>query len=395
MSGSVRVNGSLRAFASARVRIVVLAPNSPYFPYYDVVFVGGGLAALLLVRELGPDLPGRVAVVDPTLPSERPTIHWSYWSREWTPYDAFAVGEWRRARTADRPAEPIAPYILRLVRSKEVLAHLSEGLGSLPVEWIRATVLSVAGRDDGRYEVATDSAGTLLAGWVFDSACDVVPVFPSPRRPRALVSGTGIRVRADRPVFDAGIATLLDPLDDDRSFAYMLPLGPEEALLESASFGAEPQEEDGAPLLRYLRSKHPKAGFEVSHAEYGEIPLGFAPVRTAGPGHILLGNKRGLVKPSAGYGVVRIARETARLACLWRRGSPLPPSRRARPWWRLIDTGFLQLAARDPRSPLELVRRVMSEVPISLSLGFIDEELPLRQLVNIVRAASPVVASKR
>lgn len=58
---------------------------------YDVVFVGGGLVAMLLMRELGSALPERVAVIDPAL--KRPTVHWS---RERTPYDELTVGAWRQ-----------------------------------------------------------------------------------------------------------------------------------------------------------------------------------------------------------------------------------------------------------------------------------------------------------
>lgn len=57
-----------------------------------MVFVGDGLAAMLLLRELRGSLPGRVAVVDPRLPQERPTIHRSYWSRQPTPYEGLSVG---------------------------------------------------------------------------------------------------------------------------------------------------------------------------------------------------------------------------------------------------------------------------------------------------------------
>jgi lycopene beta-cyclase len=194
-------------------------------------------------------------------------------------------------------------------------------------------------------------------------------------------------------VYPRSSQPLLDPLDD-RSFAYLLPLGAAEALLESASFGPVPQEADEAPLLRYLRTRYPEAGFDVGPAEYGVIPLGFAPSRTTGPRHILLGTKRGLVKPSAGYGVVRIAKEAEHLARLWRQRLPLPPSRRVPRWWGLLDTGFLQLAARDPRLPLKLLRRVMGDMPLSLSLRFIDEELPLRQLASIMKLASPIVLRK-
>lgn len=78
---------------------------------------------------------------------------------------------------ADRAPESIAPFTLRLVRSSDVYAHLE----SVPLEWIRTSARSIARRGDGLYEIATD-AGTVRARWVFDSACDVAPVFPSPRR---------------------------------------------------------------------------------------------------------------------------------------------------------------------------------------------------------------------
>ena len=351
---------------------------------YEAIFVGGGLAAMLLLRELGSALSGRVAVIDPCPPPERPTVHWSYWSRVPTLYDRFAVGSWRKARVAQMQAEPIAPYTLRLVRSSDVFANIAEEPRTAPVEWLRASAHSVERREDGTYEVDTD-AGAVRAGWVFDSVPDIEPAFPSPHRPRAVLSGTGVRVTADRPVFD--------PLDE-RTFAYLLPLSPDEALLKSATFDSAIQKEDETSLLRYLRSRYPGATFAVTYAEHGRIPLGFAPSQTAGPRHVLLGTKRGLVKPSAGYGVVRMALESKRLAGLWKQGRPLPPSQRTSLRWRLLDVGFLQLAAHDPRRPLALLRNVMHAVPLVQSLRLIDEELPPRQLAAVFWSALPAVLGK-
>jgi lycopene beta-cyclase len=359
---------------------------------YEAIFVGGGLAAMLLLRELGSAVSGRVAVLDPCPPPERPTVHWSYWSRVPTLYDRFAVGSWQKARVAQMPAEPIAPYTLRLVRSTDVFSHIAQEPKTAPVEWLRASARSVERREDGTYEVDTD-VGTVRAGWVFDSVLDIEPAFPSPHRPRAVLSGTGVRVTADRPVFDAEAAILFDPLDE-RSFAYLLPLSPEDALLESATFDSAVQKKDEIPLLLYLRSRYPGATFAVTHAEHGHIPLGFAPSQTAGPRHVLLGTKRGLVKPSAGYGVARMALESKRLAGLWKQGRPLPPSQRSSLWWWFLDAGFLQLAANDPRRPLALLRNVMHAIPLVQSLRFIDEELPPLQLAAIFRSALPAVLGK-
>ncbi|MGF1470400.1 MAG: lycopene cyclase family protein [Rubrobacteraceae bacterium] len=360
-------------------------------PRYDVVFVGGGLAAVLLLRELRSALSGRVAIVDPSPPLEQPPVHWSYWSDGHTLYERFAIGTWRQARVADLAPEPIAPFVLRLVRSTDVFE--AELLRSGPAEWLKTTARSVTRWADDLYEISTDT-GTIYAHWVFDSACEIDPVFPSKEQPQAVLSGTGIRVRADRPVFDAKTATLLDPLDEC-SFAYLLPLSSEEALLESATFDSVARDTDRTPLLGYLRALHPEASFDVSHEESGTIPLGFPPSQTSGPQHILIGTKRGLVKPSAGYGIVRIAEESQYLARLWREGRPLPPSRRASWQWRLLDRGFLRLAAQNSRLPLALVHRVMRSVPLAGSLRFIDEEISPRHLMAVVRSALPIVLGKR
>lgn len=340
---------------------------------------------MLLLSELRFVLPERVAVIEPSPPLERPSVHWSYWSREQTLYDRFAIGVWRRARVGDAPPEPITPFVLRLVRSTDVFAHIAALLADTPIDWLRTSAREISRRNDDLYEISTD-AGTVHARWVFDSVCDIAPTFPSQGEPRGVLSGTGLRVTADRPVFDAATATLFDPLDE-QSFAYLLPLSPIEALLESASFGSDARREDRRPLLQYLQARHPKAHFTVTQAEWGAIPLGFAPPRTAGPRHILIGAKRGLVKPSAGYGVVRIARESEHLSRLWREDPLLPTGWRA-PWrWRLLDKGFLLLAAQDPRLPMALLRRVMNAVPLEESLRFIDEELPPRKMAAFLPSA--------
>jgi lycopene beta-cyclase len=107
-----------------------------------------------------------------------------------------------------------------------------------------------------------------------------------------------------------------------------------------------------------------------------------------------MGTKRGLVKPSAGYGVVRIAKESEHLARLWRQRRPLPPSQRSSWRWRLLDKGFLELAANDPRRPLTLLHRVMHAVPLVQSLRLIDEELLLRELAALLPSALPTVLRK-
>src|SRR5918994_2010976 len=110
---------------------------------------------------------------------------------------------------------------MRLVYSADVFAHIGTLLNETPLNWLHTTARSIARRDDERYEIVTD-AGTIHASWVFDSAPEVFPTFPSPQAPQALVSGTGICLKAAPALFDSKTATLFDPLDEE-SFAYLLP----------------------------------------------------------------------------------------------------------------------------------------------------------------------------
>ena len=111
-------------------------------------------------------------------------------------------------------------------------------------------------RADGLYEVET-TVGAVRASWVVDSACGVEPTFPSPRCPRAVLSGTGLRVEASGPTFDEDVATLFDPLDE-RSFAYLLPLSPTEALRHHEERVAELEKNRDA-LLSSMMSMAPEA----------------------------------------------------------------------------------------------------------------------------------------
>ena len=70
-----------------------------------MAFLGGGLSATLLLNGLRTPFPRRVVVFDPWPTLERPPVHWSYWSREQTLYDRFAVGTWFRARGITQGAD--------------------------------------------------------------------------------------------------------------------------------------------------------------------------------------------------------------------------------------------------------------------------------------------------
>lgn len=363
---------------------------------YDMIFAGGGLSALMLLRALlesGARLPERIALLDRRFGQDRESVHWSYWSESPSYYDRYALGSWRQAHIGNLAPQPIAPYTHRLVRSSDVLAGLEAALPAA-VERLPLEVSSITLLADGRYGVRAGQE-TYTADWVFDSIPCISPLFPS-GQPQALLSGTGIICRSGNAVFSPAVATLFDPLPSG-GFAYVLPLSQNEALVESAYFSSAAQPADYDELLAYLgrRTDTTAAGttrLRITHQEHGVIPLGLAPETTSGPRHILLGAKRGLIKPSAGYGILRIERESARLAALWGQGRELPVRRPHRQPWHMMDQAFLRIACSDPGAAQSLMRQCMEQLSLRDALLFLDERLSPLKMARLMTRCYHLVA---
>lgn len=359
--------------------------------HFDIICIGGRLATLLLLKELKPNLGGRtVCVIEPQHSKDRPTSHWSYWSSEPTYFDDFSLGTWQQVQIGKRATQHLKPYALRVVRSNDVLAELTKHLKDSRIVLLRDKAQPVT-FDGSTYKVQTTNS-RLTADWVFDSAAGIEPVFPVISEPKAVLSGNGLVVSSNRPVFDSKTATLFERLPATAGFAYVLPFSSTKALVETAIFGSQKATDTTDVLKSYLKNKWPGVTFSTQHSEYGVIPLGFPPSTTTGPHHILIGTKRGLVKPSAGYGIMNIWRESKELGSLWSQRHVLPPTHKQESAWKFMDKTFLKLAATNPPAAIELIESTMSKLPVSKCLALLDESLsPLERTAFMTRMLPRVV----
>lgn len=165
-------------------------------------------------------------------------------------------------------------------------------------------------------------------------------------------------------------------------------------LVESAHFlSSDTVKPDEPQLLAYLRNRYSGARITVTHREHGVIPLGFAPSVSLGQRHILLGTKRGLVKPSAGYGILSIESSASQLAKLWSSHLPLPPTRQYRQPWRFMDSTFLRMLNDNPAAAQSLMQASMDRLSLRDSLHMLDEELPLPKLSAFMMSCLPSVTA--
>jgi lycopene beta-cyclase len=119
----------------------------------------------------------------------------------------------------------------------------------------------------------------------------------------------GWKIKVKKPVFNPKEATLMDFTLDQKhgtTFMYMLPTTPLEALVEYTLFSPEvlEREEYEVELRKYIGEKLEIDSFEITHEEFGIIPMSLARFdRSVGAEKriINLGTAGGFTKASTGY----------------------------------------------------------------------------------------------
>jgi lycopene beta-cyclase len=362
----------------------------------DVLVLGTGAAGLALAARLacgtGSPTAGhrRVVLVD-AHPDPLAGRAWAYWSARRTLLDAAVDHEWRRLAvvTAGRRLELDAdPYRYRLVRG-EALRALVDGLlaGRPDVTRLTGAVHRV---DDGP-DAATVRVGDVQvrARWVLDSR---PPPPPHPREVRLRFLGR--EIAAAGAGFDPGCATFMDfraRAAGEVRFCYVLPTGPDRALVEIASFVSGPAARhdlaDG--LDRYLELVCGSASWQLLRQEAGDLPLRVGTPRRAGRRVLRVGTAGGMLKPSTGYAFDRIVRDAdAVVTSLDRFGHPwaLPRRRRRHTW---LDDVLLRVVAADPEAIEPAFARMFARNPMPRVLRFLDEDSRLPEELRLVRSLPP------
>jgi lycopene beta-cyclase len=241
------------------------------------------------------------------------------------------------------------------------------------------------------------------ARWVFDSR----PLGSLPAaRTTLLQHFHGWFVRTGRPVFDPARAEFMDLRTPQPakglSFGYVLPTGPDQALVEYTEFSPAVLSRDAydKALDHYTGDVLGLGDFEVTGTETGVIPMtdaGFA--RRTGASVFRIGAAGGATRPSTGYTFAGVQRQTAAVAAALRQGRrpvpPLPHSARA----RAMDAVLLHALDSGLVDGAEFFSHLFTRIPMTRLLRFLDggtrlhEELAIglrTPVLPMLRAAAEV-----
>lgn len=370
----------------------------------DIVIVGGGCAGLSLAAQLG--LGGRartrrVLVLEPRREYTRDRT-WCYWpvephlfadavSDRWSRWELLAPG-----RRVERGAARL-PYVqlpgdafYRAARARLAAAGIELHLG-----------VHVDRLDDrGDHVLVDSSAGTVRASLVFDSRPGAPP---DPRELTLLQHFVGWELRAPRPVFTPGLATLMDFTPSQRGglhFFYVLPYAADRALVEATYFTPAllPDDAYDAAIRGYLRERFGLEDFEILMRERGVIPMTTAPAAPRQSPRIYnLGLRGGVAKASTGYAFLAIQRTTRDLARRLRDAPPGALIEPPEPRGALavaMDRVFLSQIARYPERAPDLFLDLFEKLPPELLIRFLSDQATPVEAMRVM-ASTPLAAMTR
>ena len=350
-----------------------MACNFTALSVRPIVILGAGLSGLSLADALldaGVERP--LVLIDRRRSWDRDRT-WCTWLTGPLRFGELADHRWWAWRTCRGDREVVArtnrhPY-LHLDSRRVYDAALTRLDAARQVE-IRVGERVTAVDASGAWPAVTTVRETFEADVVIDAMGPRSPLLAS--RPVGEVELSqrflGWEVEVDTPVFDPGIATLMDfrpggDEDDGLQFIYTLPFSSTRALVEHTSIGigGPPAHRRRVALERELRGRG--AGeWRIDHEERGVIPMTTAhfPVSRGARVHAV-GAAAGAIRPSSGYAFTRTQRHVEAVAAALVADRPPPrglgPARLA-----LADRVFLTalVTQRDHGESLlwDLARRV-------------------------------------
>ncbi|GAA4157367.1 lycopene cyclase family protein [Actinomadura keratinilytica] len=355
----------------------------------DVIIVGAGAAGLSLAHHLagadGPGEPPAVTLVEALDAALRPPERtWCFWEEGDGEFEDAVAASWRWLRVVGRDGSGSvhrpAPYRYKMIRStafRELVERRLARRGG--VRTVHADVDTVRDVRGGAEVSGTADGGrrvTLRARWVFDSR----PPRELPRaRSTLLQHFRGWFLRTEAPAFDPDVALLMDFRTPQPrhgvSFGYVLPTGPDEALVEYTEFSPAPLTRDAYErrLRHYTREVLGLGSARVHGCEQGVIPMTDAVFpRRVGRSVFRIGTAGGATRPATGYTFAAVQRQSRAIAAAYRRGAvPVPPapySARA----RAMDAVLLRLLLRERVDGARFFTGLFENTPTARLLRFLD-----------------------
>jgi lycopene beta-cyclase len=351
---------------------------------FDFILAGGGAAGLSLACHLvrSPLRDASILIIDKD-DEDQMRRNWGYWSRRPNFFDPTPDHTWRTLRfEADgvRHDLDLGEYSYTLVRGRDFYRFAKADLAAHPnVTFVQDVVDEIC---DGEEAATVTAGGTTYRGsWVFDSLLSKSDLKRIPPQYHQLkMHFKGWEIETPAPAFDTSAATLFDFRTPQRGlmrFFYVMPYAPNRALVEYTIFSEHvlPKEAYEAALREHIEGVRGIHDYKIIEEENGAVPITNYPFpRKEGRRIMAIGAKAGRVKPSTGYSIMRVQRDTENIVqSLVQHGHPFDVPEDSE-WYRLLDRVMLEIMQEAGETLAPIFTAMFTRNPAERILHFLDEQ---------------------
>lgn len=367
--------------------------------HYDFIIAGGGIAGLSLAYHLvqSPLRDRSILIVDKCAKTRNDRTL-CFWANQPTLFDEITYRSWRQLQVvgdAFAMTTDLRDYHYSMIRGIDFYRFVQQALSAYPnVTLMQGVVNSIA---DGPDAACVTVGGQTFSGtWVFDSIVKPSELYIyekgiSPLRMYA----KGWEIETARPAFDPQRATLMDfrtAQCAETRFFYVLPLSERRALVEFTAFSTDrfSHQDYEQALKAYLATTLGLEVYRILSEEIGMIPMLEGTFQHRKGRHVLtIGTKAGRVRPTTGYGFMRIQHDSAAMVrSLLRHGHPFAIPADAG-YYRWLDRVMLKVIAGHGDAMKSIFSALFKHNPLRRILRFLDEAASPWEIVALVASLPP------
>jgi lycopene beta-cyclase len=278
---------------------------------FDYIIAGSGLAGLSLLHRLVQDSQfagKKILVIDGEQKTKNDRT-WCYWEKGTGIFEPIVHHSWSTLSFLTPEFSKtfqMTSYSYKMILGEEFYHYVLDGAAKNPNITFRTGNILKIYTEGNRGVVQTDT-GKFDSEYVFNSTNLFNPEITTENS--LLQHFLGWKIKVEQPIFNPKEATLMDfTLDQTHgtTFMYMLPTTSQEALVEYTLFSPQvlAREEYEAAIKTYIRKDLGITEYEITHEEFGIIPMSLARFdRSIGAEKriINLGTAGGFTKASTGY----------------------------------------------------------------------------------------------
>ena len=290
---------------------------------YDYIIAGSGCAGLSLLYRLliNPVLQSKKILVIDRVQKNKNDRTWCFWEEGKGLFESVVTHEWKSLifKNEDFTRQfDLENYRYKMIQGKDfydfVLSHAAS------FENVTFKNENIKGITSDSIEASVETEENIYRSqYLFNSTSLFNPNITEENS--LLQHFTGWVIKTKEATFDSKVGTLMDFTLDQKhgaTFMYVLPTSPTEALVEYTLFSKSvlPKEEYQSALKHYIKDNLQISDYEITHTEFGIIPMSLAKFERKSDAFnrlINIGTAGGYTKASSGYTFQFVQKNTAQI----------------------------------------------------------------------------------